>query len=76
MIQQPVQTSTLVLKGVLHDDEFIDLSTGESINFISHKGRVYNYGLVYARCEVINSIFFILDETVPVEDEDLNSVEV
>lgn len=71
MTQQQAKTSTLVLKGVLRDDEFIDLSTGESINFIRHKGRVYNSGLVYARFEVINSIFFILDETVPVEDEDL-----
>lgn len=71
MTQQQVSTSTLVLKGVLNDDEFIDLSTGESINFIRHKNRVYNSGQVYARFEVINSIFFILDETVPVEDEDL-----
>lgn len=71
MTQQQAKTSTLVLKGVLHDNEFIDLSTGESINFIRHKGRVYNSGRVYARFEVINSIFFILDETVPVEDEDL-----
>jgi hypothetical protein len=71
MTQQQASTSTLVLKGVLNDDEFIDLSTGESINFIRHKNRVYNSGRVYARFEVINSIFFILDETVPVEDEDL-----
>lgn len=71
MTQQQAKTSTLVLKGVLNDDEFIDLSTGESINFIRHKNRVYNYGRVYARFEVINSIFFILDETVPVEDGDL-----
>ena len=71
MTQQQASTSTLVLKGVLNDDEFIDLSTGESINFIRHRNRVYNYGLVYARFEVINSIFFILDETVPVEDENL-----
>lgn len=71
MTQQQASTSTLVLKGVLNDDEFIDLSTGESINFIRHKNRVYNSGRVYARFEVINSIFFILDETVPVRDEDL-----
>lgn len=71
MTQQQAKTSTLVLKGILNDDEFIDLSTGESINFIRHKNRVYNSGRVYARFEVINSIFFILDETVPVEDGDL-----